>query len=77
MYRTRYYGKSLPYSKGVTKHMGYLAAEQALADYAQLIMEIKAEFKAHDAAVIGGCCAVRRVGWGRRPCVDACTHVHR
>ncbi|GLC44866.1 hypothetical protein PLESTM_001655800 [Pleodorina starrii] len=49
----RYYGESVPYGKNVRKHMGYLMAEQAMADYAELIMEVKEEFKAEGAAVIG------------------------
>ncbi|GFR51787.1 hypothetical protein Agub_g14244, partial [Astrephomene gubernaculifera] len=49
----RYYGESVPYGKNVRKHMGYLSAEQAMADYAQLITEIKDEYEAYDSAVIG------------------------
>ncbi|KAG2492517.1 hypothetical protein HYH03_009182 [Edaphochlamys debaryana] len=49
----RYYGESVPYGKNVRKHMRYLGAEQALADYAELIWEIKEEYDAHDSAVIG------------------------
>eukprot|EP00798_Chlamydomonas_sp_ICE-L_P010049 gene10049-7941_t len=39
----RYYGKSMPYGKDVRKHMQYLSAEQAMGDYAELIMELKQE----------------------------------
>ncbi|KAG2446301.1 hypothetical protein HXX76_000889 [Chlamydomonas incerta] len=41
----RYYGESVPYGKAVKKHMGYLSAEQAMADYAQLIMELRQEYQ--------------------------------
>lgn len=33
--------------------MGYLSAEQAMADYAELITELKAELGASEAPVIG------------------------
>ncbi|KXZ53845.1 hypothetical protein GPECTOR_6g763 [Gonium pectorale] len=49
----RYYGESVPYGKNVRKHMGYLTAEQAMADYAELIWELKDEYDARDSAVIG------------------------
>ncbi|GIL59446.1 hypothetical protein Vafri_14127, partial [Volvox africanus] len=49
----RYYGESIPYGKHVRKHMGYLMAEQAMADYAELITEIKDEYDANGSAVIG------------------------
>ncbi|ETL29903.1 hypothetical protein L916_17011, partial [Phytophthora nicotianae] len=37
----RYFGKSVPFGKDVTKHMKYLSTEQALADYAVLITYLK------------------------------------
>lgn len=44
----RFYGKSMPYpidpskvTPNSTKHLGYLSSEQALADYAKLIYELK------------------------------------
>ncbi|KAG2433173.1 hypothetical protein HYH02_012716 [Chlamydomonas schloesseri] len=50
----RYYGESVPYGKAVKKHMGYLSAEQAMADYAQLIMELKEQYQMPPStAVIG------------------------
>lgn len=49
----RYFGKSLPFGQNITQHMGFLSSEQALADYASLIRSLKAEYSAHDAAVIG------------------------
>jgi lysosomal Pro-X carboxypeptidase len=33
--------------------MGYLTAEQAMADYAELIWEIRAQHGAHDSPVVG------------------------
>ncbi|XP_054708233.1 lysosomal Pro-X carboxypeptidase-like [Uloborus diversus] len=44
----RYYGKSLPYGESSYKdnqHLGYLSSEQALADFAYLITEIKLKIK--------------------------------
>jgi len=49
----RYYGKSKPFRKGLHHHMGYLTAEQALADYAELLRSIKSKHGAHDSPVIG------------------------
>lgn len=50
----RYYGRSKPYgAKHVREHMGYLSAEQALADYAELITELKIQYNAQDSPVIG------------------------
>ncbi|KAG1707322.1 hypothetical protein DVH05_026514 [Phytophthora capsici] len=48
----RYFGKSVPFGKDVTKHMRYLSTEQALADYAVLITHLKTEWK-RDIPVIG------------------------
>ncbi len=49
----RYYGESKPFKKALRHHMQYLTSEQAMADYAELIMELKKEYKADDSAVIG------------------------
>ncbi len=54
----RYYGASLPYNwdgVSVRDHMRYLSAEQAMADYAELVTEIKQRYNAHEAPVIGKC----------------------
>ncbi|GFH27054.1 uncharacterized protein HaLaN_25312, partial [Haematococcus lacustris] len=63
----RYYGKSVPYGGQVRRHMRYLSAEQAMADYAELVAELKQEFNAPEAAVIGGapraCAGNVRAGW--------------
>ncbi|GMF11284.1 unnamed protein product [Phytophthora lilii] len=48
----RYFGKSVPFGKDVTKHTQYLSTEQALADYAVLITYLKEELK-RDIPVIG------------------------
>eukprot|EP00879_Flechtneria_rotunda_P021987 GHRR01023188.1.p1 GENE.GHRR01023188.1~~GHRR01023188.1.p1 ORF type:complete len:289 (+),score=68.98 GHRR01023188.1:914-1780(+) len=50
----RYYGKSKPWGADVRSHMGYLTAEQALADYAELIVELRSSRKgAQHSPVIG------------------------
>ncbi|EGZ26325.1 hypothetical protein PHYSODRAFT_327243 [Phytophthora sojae] len=48
----RYFGKSVPFGRNVTKHMRYLSTEQALADYAVLITRLKEEWQ-RDIPVIG------------------------
>jgi lysosomal Pro-X carboxypeptidase len=48
----RYYGESKPFANS-SAHMQYLTAEQALADYAELITYLKRELKAEDSAVVG------------------------
>ncbi|XP_019366004.1 PREDICTED: dipeptidyl peptidase 2 [Gavialis gangeticus] len=50
----RYYGKSLPFGIPSTmqKNIGLLTVEQALADYAVLITELKAQYNARDCPVI-------------------------
>ncbi len=45
----RYYGDSLPFGEASYKdkeHLGYLTSEQALADFANLITEVKVEVTA-------------------------------
>ncbi|KAK9841268.1 hypothetical protein WJX74_002844 [Apatococcus lobatus] len=49
----RYYGKSKPFKENLRQHMEYLTADQAMADYAELMTELRAEFHAEDSAVIG------------------------
>ncbi|KAE9359413.1 Lysosomal Pro-X carboxypeptidase [Phytophthora fragariae] len=48
----RYFGKSVPFGKNVTKHMQYLSTEQTLADYAVLITHLKEEWQ-REIPVIG------------------------
>lgn len=48
----RYFGKSVPFGKNVTKNMHYLSSEQALADYAVLLDYIK-QTEELDVPVIG------------------------
>lgn len=50
----RYYGESRPFSSTELRHnMQYLTAEQAMADYAELLRELKSHLHAEDSAVIG------------------------
>ena len=50
----RYYGKSKPYQgKQLLDNMQYLTSEQAMADYAELLTELKAELHAENSPVIG------------------------
>ena len=50
----RYYGDSLPFGKESFEHdkVGYLTIEQAMADYAVLITELKVQFKATKSKVV-------------------------
>jgi dipeptidyl-peptidase-2 len=52
----RYYGKSLPYGSSTfsPEHMGYLTAEQALADYAVLISRLRARYSISKVISFGG-----------------------
>ncbi len=49
----RYYGESKPFKKALRHHMQYLTSEQAMADFAELIMELKEDLGAQSSAVIG------------------------
>ena len=49
----RYYGQSKPFKENLRQHMEYLTADQAMADYAELMTELKTELHAEDSAVIG------------------------
>ena len=50
----RYYGLSKPFDKDLRKNMAWLTAEQAMADYAGLLLELKSPSSPyHDSAVIG------------------------
>lgn len=49
----RYYGESKPFKRTLRHHMQYLTSEQAMADYAELIMELKEDLGAQSSAVIG------------------------
>ena len=50
----RYYGESLPFGMKSFEHdkVGYLTIEQAMADYAVLITELKVQFKATKSKVV-------------------------
>ncbi len=49
----RYYGASKPFKKTLKEHMQFLTSEQAMADYAELITELKHDLGAKTSAVIG------------------------
>ena len=50
----RYYGESKPYTGSkLRNNMQYLTAEQAMADYAELIAELKLDLQAEQSPVIG------------------------
>lgn len=50
----RYYGESKPYSGSeLHSNMQYLTAEQAMADYAELLAELKSDLQAEQSPVIG------------------------
>ncbi|CAI8053025.1 Lysosomal Pro-X carboxypeptidase [Geodia barretti] len=52
----RYYGKSLPYGESTftLSHIGYLTAEQALADYAVLISRLRTQYRISKVISFGG-----------------------
>ena len=65
----RYYGKSKPYDKSLREHMQFLTSEQAMADYAELLTELKHTLDAHYSPVIGfggsyGACIARHRAYG-------------
>ena len=50
----RYYGESMPFGKESFDHdkIGYLMIEQAMADFAVLVTELKIQFKATMSKVV-------------------------
>jgi dipeptidyl-peptidase-2 len=53
----RYYGESLPFALNVTfdrEHIGYLSIEQALADYATLLLALKTQYNNAPVITFGG-----------------------
>ena len=52
----RYYGKSLPFGSAsfTGDNIGYLSVEQALADYAVLLTQLKQEYKIDKVVAFGG-----------------------
>lgn len=65
----RYYGKSLPFGSSSfdVDKIGYLSAEQALADYAVLLTDLKKEFQAIDKPIVafGGSYGGMLAAWMR------------
>jgi lysosomal Pro-X carboxypeptidase len=68
----RYYGKSMPFGNASfsdPQHSGYLSSSQALADYVDLIYQIKKEYKvpphAHPVIAIGGSYGGMLAAWIR------------
>lgn len=49
----RYYGESKPFKKRTRHSMHWLTTEQAMADYAELIWELRTELGDVDAPVVG------------------------
>ena len=49
----RYYGKSKPFNDNMRQHLEHLTADQAMADYAELMTELRTELRAEASAVIG------------------------
>ena len=51
----RYYGESLPFGLDFSPaNMGYLAVEQALADYAVLVQQLKETYQITNVVALGG-----------------------
>lgn len=54
----RYYGESLPFGtdtfKPMSANMGYLSADQALADFAILTEKLKVDYKIKKTIAFGG-----------------------
>ncbi|KAJ6691470.1 PROLYLCARBOXYPEPTIDASE-LIKE PROTEIN-RELATED [Salix purpurea] len=51
----RYYGESIPFGEEALKNastLGYFNSAQAIADYAEIIIDIKKTFQAENAPVI-------------------------
>ena len=50
-----YYGESLPFGWDFSPaNMGYLAVEQALADYAVLVQQLKETYQITNVVALGG-----------------------
>ncbi|CAN0922953.1 Lysosomal Pro-X carboxypeptidase [Linum grandiflorum] len=66
----RFYGKSIPEGRSYVEDnelRGYFNSAQALADYAEIILQVKQDFKAHDSPVIviGGSYGGMLASWFR------------
>ena len=50
-----YYGESLPFGRDFSPaNMGYLAVEQALADYTVLVQQLKETYQITNVVALGG-----------------------
>jgi dipeptidyl-peptidase-2 len=64
----RYYGESMPFAKNITfdrEHIGYLSIEQAMADYATLILALKPQYNDANVVTFGGSYGGMLSGWMR------------
>eukprot|EP00193_Tetraselmis_chui_P014009 CAMPEP_0177778850 /NCGR_PEP_ID=MMETSP0491_2-20121128/16202_1 /TAXON_ID=63592 /ORGANISM="Tetraselmis chuii, Strain PLY429" /LENGTH=478 /DNA_ID=CAMNT_0019298207 /DNA_START=295 /DNA_END=1728 /DNA_ORIENTATION=+ len=63
----RYYGESLPFGPRSKEHPQFLTAEQAMADYAELILEFKREHGCQNSSVVafGGSYGGMLAAWMR------------
>ena len=76
----RYYGKSKPFAqKDIRKNLHFLTSEQAMADFAGLIREIKEKKNATKSAVIGfgGSYGGMIGSWFRMKVSTLGAHIHR
>ena len=63
----RYYGESLPFGKDsfMKPYIGYLTVEQALADYAVLLQDLKPKYNNAPVISFGGSYGGMLSGWMR------------
>jgi dipeptidyl-peptidase-2 len=63
----RYYGETLPFGKNSfnSSNIGYLTIEQALADYAQLLLHLKPQYNEAPIITFGGSYGGMLSGWMR------------
>ena len=66
----RYYGQSKPFKENLRQHIKYLTADQAMADYAELMTQLRAELHAERSAVIGFGGSYGASVMGPRPSAD-------
>jgi len=63
----RYYGESLPFGKHSMQHLQFLTSEQAMADFAELLIEFKREQRCESSPVVafGGSYGGMLAAWMR------------